>query len=60
MDIVQTFLASKNIQTNGKFVATGASKRGWTSLLITAVDPRVVANIPIVYDLINIVPVIYK
>lgn len=54
MDLVLDFLANKSIPTSGKFIATGESKRGWTSMLITAADPRVVANIPIVYDLINI------
>lgn len=53
MDLVLSFLISKNLNTSGKFVASGSSKRGWTSLLITAVDSRVIGNLPIVYDLIN-------
>lgn len=57
MDLVLQFLTSVNTATNGKFIASGVSKRGWTSLLTTAVDSRVIANIPVVYDNININPV---
>ena len=57
MDLVLQFLTSVNTATNGKFIVSGVSKRGWTSLLTTAVDSRVIANIPVVYDNININPV---
>jgi len=56
MDTAQEFLKSSaggslNID---KFIVAGASKRGWTTWLTAAVDPRVVAAIPIVIDVLNV------
>jgi PhoPQ-activated pathogenicity-related protein len=55
MDAVQEFLKSPagGGTRIDKFVVTGASKRGWTTWLIGAVDPRVVAIIPLVIDALN-------
>jgi PhoPQ-activated pathogenicity-related protein len=55
MDTLQAFFAS---EAGGKFkidsfVVAGGSKRGWTTWLVGAVDPRVVAIIPIVIDALN-------
>jgi PhoPQ-activated pathogenicity-related protein len=59
MDAVQAFLAS---DAGGKlaikgFVVAGGSKRGWTTWLVGAVDPRVVAIMPLVIDVLNTEPV---
>jgi PhoPQ-activated pathogenicity-related protein len=56
MDAVQEFLASEQ---GGKtsiksFVVSGGSKRGWTTWLTGAVDPRVIAIVPIVIDVVNV------
>lgn len=58
MDTVTSFMASEQggrINIDG-FVVAGGSKRGWTTWTTAAVDKRVVAIIPLVIDLLNIVP----
>ena len=52
MDAIQEFCKSENIEIQN-FVVAGASKRGWTTWLIGAVDKRVSAIIPIVIDALN-------
>ena len=56
MDAVSEFLASEQggKTTVRKFVVSGGSKRGWTTWLTGAVDPRVVAIVPIVIDVVNV------
>lgn len=57
MDAVDQFLRSQSIPSSNKFVISGRSKRGWTSILATAFEPRVVGSAVIVFDLVNWIPV---
>lgn len=53
MDAVQQY-ASENAHKNvNRFVVSGASKRGWTTWLTGASDPRVAAIAPMVIDILN-------
>src|ERR687896_202234 len=55
MDTVQRFLLERFFFIQD-FVVTGGSKRGWTTWLTAAIDPRVKAIIPISFDVLNIEP----
>jgi PhoPQ-activated pathogenicity-related protein len=56
MDAVTELMASEQGGKTAiqKFVVAGGSKRGWTTWLTGAVDPRVVAIVPIVIDVVNV------
>lgn len=55
MDAVSDFLAKlpENPVNINKFIVAGGSKRGWTTWTTAAVDPRVVAIAPLVFDAPN-------
>lgn len=53
MDAVQYFSQHHLDHTINRFIISGASKRGWTTWLTGASDPRVVAIGPMVIDILN-------
>jgi PhoPQ-activated pathogenicity-related protein len=58
MDAVSAFCGSDDggrVRVDG-FVVAGGSKRGWTTWTTAAVDKRVIAVVPIVIDVLNVVP----
>jgi PhoPQ-activated pathogenicity-related protein len=58
MDTITSFAATVEGGSHrvDRFVVTGASKRGWTTWTTAAVDPRVVAIVPMVIDALHVVP----
>jgi len=54
MDCVAEFGAQEWKISPAKFTVTGASKRGWTTWLTAAVDPRVDCLAPMVIDMLNL------
>jgi PhoPQ-activated pathogenicity-related protein len=53
MDALQEIGLEKHNQTIERFIVTGGSKRGWTTLLTAVADKRVAAIAPIVIDTLN-------
>lgn len=53
MDAVQQFTARQWGMSLRRFTVLGGSKRGWTTWLTGAVDPRAAALVPVVIDALN-------
>lgn len=51
--VVEELRPELNIQ---KYAITGASKRGWTAWMVACVDKRAIFTIPMVMDLLNLLP----
>ena len=53
LDTIQAVAQKNFLQKIERFVVSGASKRGWTTWLTGASDPRVAAIAPMVIDMLN-------
>lgn len=53
LDVVQAWAQGEHQQKVAKFVVSGGSKRGWTTWLTGAVDPRVCGIAPMSIDMLN-------
>lgn len=56
MDVVSEFTEKNTNKKIDQFVIAGASKRGWTTWTTAIVDDRVIAIVPIVIDMLNMIP----
>lgn len=50
LDTIDQFMDAQLGREVDSYIVTGASKRGWTTWLTAAVDPRLQAIVPIAYD----------
>ena len=56
MDVIADYSKSSQDRKVIGFTVAGASKRGWTTWTTAAVDQRVVAIVPVVIDMLNVIP----
>ncbi len=56
MDVAQTLISRHTGTQTNRFIVSGLSKRGWVTWLTAAFDPRVVAIMPGVIEVLNTVP----
>ena len=56
MDVVSAFTHDSTAVKIEEFVIAGGSKRGWTTWTTAVVDDRVIAIVPIVIDMLNLIP----
>ncbi len=56
MDAASAYLKESQDLEIDQFTVGGASKRGWTTWATAIADPRVVAIVPVVIDLLNGIP----
>jgi PhoPQ-activated pathogenicity-related protein len=55
MDTMTAFsIKAGHLPAVDRFIVGGSSKRGWTSWLTPVADPRVVAIVPVVIDVLNV------
>lgn len=54
-EFMSTSKSLARTQTLRRWIVAGASKRGWTTWLVGAVDPRVIGIVPLVMDELNFV-----
>jgi PhoPQ-activated pathogenicity-related protein len=55
MDTITAFCRRRTVNVD-RFIVGGASKRGWTTWTTAAADKRVAAFVPVVADVLNMVP----
>ncbi len=56
MDVVSAFTGDQTSVRVDSFTVAGGSKRGWTTWTTAVVDDRVAAIVPVVIDMLNVIP----